>query len=193
MAMPGYSLIDLLVTMAVAGCVMSVSVPRLDGALDTWRTRGAAFFIAERVALTRMQAVHRGANVALRFEPEDGTFRLRAYADGNDNGVRSADIGIGYDPPITPPDRLDHLFPGARFGFIPGARLIDGTAVATGDDPIRFGDARMIASAPAGTATSGTAYIRGRGPVQFAVVVLGATGRARVVRFDPVTRQWLTP
>ena len=117
--MPGYSLIDVLVTMAVAGCVMSISVPRLDGALDAWRTRGAAFFVAERIALTRMQAVHRGANVALRFEAEDGTFRLRAYADGNDNGVRSADIGGGYDPPITPPDRVDHLFPGARFGFIP--------------------------------------------------------------------------
>ena len=191
--MPGYSLIDVLVTMAVAGCVMSISVPRLDAALDAWHARGAAYFLAERVALTRMQAVHRGANVALRFEAEDGTFRLRAYADGNDNGVRSADIGGGYDPPITPPDRVDHLFPGARFGFIPGARLIDGTAVGTSDDPIRFGVTRMIASAPAGTATSGTAYIRGRGPVQFAVVVLGATGRARVMRFDPVTRQWITP
>ena len=191
--MPGYSLIDVLVTMAVAGCVMSISVPRLDAALDAWRARGAAYFLAERVALTRMQAVHRGSNVALRFEAEDGTFRLRAYADGNDNGVRSADIGGGYDPPITPPDRVDHLFPGARFGFIPGARLIDGTAVGTGEDPIRFGVTRMIASAPAGTATSGTAYIRGRGPVQSAVVVLGATGRARVMRFDPVTRQWVTP
>jgi hypothetical protein len=191
--MTGYSLVDLLVTMAVAGCVMSISVPRLDGALDAWRTRAAAFFVAERVSLTRMQAVHRGANVALRFEAEDGTFRLRAYADGNDNGVRSADITGGYDPPITPPDRLDHLFPGARFGFIPGARLIDGTAVGTDDDPIRFGGARMMASAPAGTATSGTVYIRGRGPVQFAVVVLGATGRARVVRFDAMTRQWTPP
>ena len=100
--MSGYSLIDVLVTMAVAGCVMSISVPRLDAALDAWRARGAAYFLAERVALTRMQAVHRGGNVALRFEAEDGTFRLRAYADGNDNGVRSADIGGGYDPPITP-------------------------------------------------------------------------------------------
>jgi type II secretory pathway pseudopilin PulG len=191
--MPGYSLLDVLVTLAVAGCLMSISVPRLDGAVDAWRTRGAAFFVAERVALTRMQAVHRGTNVALRFEPEDGTFRVRAYADGNDNGVRNADIGGGYDPAITPPDRLDHLFPGARFGFIPGARLIDGTAVGVGDDPIRFGAARMMASGPAGTATPGTVYIRGRGPVQFAVVVLGATGRARVVRLDPVTRQWTTP
>jgi len=193
MAMPGYSLVDVLVTVAVAGCVMAMSVPRLDGALDVWRTRGAAFFVAERVGLTRMQSVRRGANVALRFEAEDGTFRLRTYADGNDNGVRGTDISSGYDPPLMAAERLDRLFPGARFGFIEGARLIDGTAVSVGDDPIRFGATRMLACAPAGTATSGTAYIRGRGSVQYAVVVLGATGRARVMRFDPVTRQWTTP
>ena len=192
MAMPGYSLIDVLVTVAVAGCVMAFSVPRLDGALDAWRTRGAAFFVAERVGLTRVQSVRRGANVALRFEAEDGTYRVRTYADGNDNGVRGADITSGYDPPLMPAERLDHLFPGARFGFIDGARLIDGTAVSAGDDPIRFGAARMLACAPSGTATSGTVYIRGRGPVQYAIVVLGATGRARVMRFDPVTRQWTT-
>ena len=191
--MAGYSLLDVLVTMAVVGCVMGVSVPRLEGALDAWRTRGAAFFLAERVGLTRMQAVHRGANVALRFEAEDGTFRLRPYVDGNDNGVRSADILSGFDPPIMPPDRLDHLFQGTRFGFIDGARLIDGTPVVTGDDPIRFGTARMLACSPAGTATAGTMYIRGQGALQYAVVVLGATGRARVLRFNPVTGQWNAP
>jgi hypothetical protein len=191
--MAGYSLLDVLVTMAIAGCVMGVSVPRLEGALDAWRTRGAAFFLAERVGLTRMQAVHRGANVALRFEAEDGAFRLRPYFDGNDNGVRSADILNGYDPPIMPPDRLDQLFPGTRFGFIDGARLIDGTPVAAGDDPIRFGAARMLACSPAGTATAGTMYIRGQGSIQYAVVVFGATGRARVVRFNPVTGQWNAP
>jgi hypothetical protein len=193
MAMAGYSLLDVLVTMAVAGCVMGMSVPRLDGALDAWRTRGAASFVAERIGLTRMQAVHRGANVALRFEAEDGTFRMRAYADGNDNGVRSADIASGYDPPIMPPDRLDHLFPGTRFGFIDGARLIDGTPVAAGDDPIRLGSPRMLACAPTGTVTSGSVYIKGRGTVQFAIVVLGATGRTRIVKFDSVTRQWDAP
>jgi hypothetical protein len=191
--MAGYSLIDILVAVTVGGCVMGISVPRLDGALDAWRTRGAAFFLAERIGLTRMQAIHRGANVALRFEPEGGTFRMRAYADGNDNGVRNADISSGYDSAVMPPDRLDQLFAGTRFGFIPGARLINGTAVAPGDDPIRLGTARMLACAPGGTATSGTVYIRGRGAVQYAVVVLGPTGRTRVVRFDPVTHQWNTP
>jgi type II secretory pathway pseudopilin PulG len=191
--MRGYSLLELLVMVALAGCVAAMSVPRVDGALDAWRTRGAAFFVAARVGLTRMQAVHRGANVALRFEAEDGTFRLRAYADGNDSGVRSADIAAGIDAPLAPAERIDHLFGGVRFGFVAGARLIDGTPVAPGDDPIRVGSARMVACAPSGTASSGTIYLRGRGTSQFAVVVLGASGRTRVTRFDIVTGQWGAP
>ena len=191
--MRGYSLLELLVTMALAGCVAAMALPRVDGALDTWRARGAAFFVAARVGLTRVQAVHRGANVALRFEAEDGTFRLRAYADGNDNGVRSTDIAAGFDVPLAEADRIDHLFSGVRFGFVPGARLIDGTPVAPGDDPIRLGSARMVACTPAGTATSGTIYVRGRRASQFAVVVLGASGRTRVTRFDVATGQWGDP
>ena len=168
-------------------------MPRLGDALDTWRVRGAAFFVAERIGLTRMQAVHRGANVALRFEPEDGTFRLRAYADGNDNGVRSTDITSGYDAPIMPPERLDHLFPGTRFGFIDGARLIDGTPVTAGDDPILVWQ-RADAGVCAGRyGDLGHRLRPGARSGAIGVVVLGATGRTRVVRFDPVTRQWTIP
>jgi len=191
--MRGYSLVDLLVTIAIAGAVAAVSLPRVDAALDEWRSRGAAIYLAQRVALARMQAVHRGANVGIRFEPEDGTYRLRAYADGNDNGVRAADITLGYDQPIATADRLDHLFSGVRLGFIPGARLTDGTVVGPSDDPVRFGSAHIIACAPAGTATSGTLYLRGRGLVQYAVIVLGATGRTRIMRFNVTSGEWGTP
>ena len=191
--MRGYSLIDLLAALAVGGCLTAISVPRLDGAVDAWRTRGAAHYLAGRIGRARMQAVQRGGHVALRFEPEDGTFRLRSYSDGNDNGVRTSDIDSGFDPPIAPAERIDHLFPGTRFGFIEGARLADGTPVAPGDDPIRVGNSRMLVCAPAGTATSGTVYLRGRGRIQFGVVILGATGRTRVVRFNPASGEWGTP
>jgi hypothetical protein len=43
---------------------------------------------------------------------------------------------------------------------------------------------------PSGTATSGTIYIRGRDGSQFAVRVLGATGRTRVLRYLPARKEW---
>jgi hypothetical protein len=44
---------------------------------------------------------------------------------------------------------------------------------------------------PSGGATSGTLYVRGAGAQQYAVRILGATGRSRVLRFDFLARRWL--
>jgi hypothetical protein len=149
--------------------------------------------MASRVALTRMQAVRRNANVGLRFEPLSGTYGMRSYADGNRNGLKTAEISSGVDPAIGPLDRLDQLFPGVTLGFIAGAKLIDGTPVNPGDDPVRFGTTKTVIFSPFGTASSGTVYVRGRGPWQYAVVVLGATGRSRLLQFDPRTGTWSAP
>ena len=42
---------------------------------------------------------------------------------------------------------------------------------------------------PDGSATSGTLYVQGR-RAQYAVRVLGATGRTRVLVYNPGMRQW---
>jgi hypothetical protein len=58
-------------------------------------------------------------------------------------------------------------------------------------DGIRVGSSRILTLGPDGTATSGTLYLHGRRG-QYAVRVLGATGRTRVLRFDTGTGRWLT-
>ena len=49
----------------------------------------------------------------------------------------------------------------------------------------------LMSFTPLGTASSGTLYLRGRDGSQYAVRVLGATGRTRVLRYEPVTRTWV--
>jgi hypothetical protein len=191
--MRGISLVEVLVGLLLLSVVSAIAVPQVDRIVDHWRTRGAAFFTGSRVALTRMRAVQRNVNVGLRFVPAGAAYSMRAYADGNGNGVRAADIASGADPAIDGADRLDQLFPGVTFGFVPGARLIDGTEAADGDDPIRLGAGNTLVFSPAGTATSGTLYLRGRGRWQYAVVILGATGRTRVLRFEPSSGSWSSP
>ena len=44
---------------------------------------------------------------------------------------------------------------------------------------------------PLGTASSGTLYLRGRDGSEYAVRVLGATGRTRVLRYEAITRTWV--
>ena len=191
--MRGFTLLEVLVVILLLGTVCAITVPQVDRIVDHWRTRGAASFMASRVALTRMQAVRRNANVGLRFVPAGASFSMRVYADANRNGLRTAEIQSGMDPALGPPDRLDDLFPGVTLGFIAGARLIDGTAVAPGADPVRLGTSNTVVFSPFGTATSGTVYLRGRESWQYAVVVLGATGRSRVLEYDVRTRTWSAP
>jgi type II secretory pathway pseudopilin PulG len=188
----GYSLPAVMVVLAIVGATAAMAIPETLNAVDAWHARGAAFFVASRVALTRMQAVHRQTNVALQFVADDLGHVMRPFADANGNGVRTAEIAAGVDHPILPPERLDHLFPGARFGFIEGARLIDGAPAGPGSDAIRLGASDLLSFSPMGSCTPGTLYIRGRTQVQYAVVVLGATGRSRVLRFDAAARRWNT-
>ena len=191
--MRGFSLVEMLIALLLVATLCAIAVPQVDRVVDHWRTRGAAFFMGSRVALTRMRAVQRNANVGLRFEAAGTAYSMRTYADGNRNGLRSAEIATGVDPAVEPADWLDELFPGVAFGFVPGARLIDGTDVGPGDDPIRLGGTNTLVFSPLGTASSGTVYVRGRASWQYAVVILGATGRSRVLRFEPSTRTWTAP
>jgi hypothetical protein len=44
---------------------------------------------------------------------------------------------------------------------------------------------------PNGSSSSGTVYVHGRQRSQYAVRVLGATGRVRVLKFVEASRQWV--
>jgi hypothetical protein len=136
-----------------------------------------------------MQAVHRGAKVALRFDPST-PYGFQAFLDGDGDGVRSVDIASGRDPAIDLAQTIPSQFTGVSFGFVPGCPLSDGTSVSPGADPIRIGSSRLLVFAPSGTATSGTLYLRGRLEIGYAVVILGATGRTRLLACSPTTGKW---
>lgn len=189
--MRGMSLIELLVTMTLAITAMAIAIPIVDRMRQDGQVRGAAFQLLARCGWLRIAAVHRGANVALRVLPAGESWTAQAYVDGDGDGVRSADISAGRDPALGPPVDVNALFPGARFGFVPGCPLVDGTPVADGQNPVRIGSARMVVFSPDGASSGGTLYLRG-GPLAsgYAVVILGATGRTRLLRCLPGTGRW---
>jgi hypothetical protein len=159
-----------------------VALPQVLAGIDRSRTHAAARFLASRMALARVQAVARGAIVALRFVEDASGVVFRTYVDGNGNGVRTREITSGVDVPIAEPAWLPELFPGVRFA------LSIGGAPA---DAIQVGASGILSFTPTGTATSGSVYVRGREGTQFAVRVLGATGRVRVLRYDTERREFV--
>lgn len=173
--------------MAVAGLILvltATAIPSLLGTVDRSRGYAAARYLAGRLTLVRTQAVNRGVTVALVFQRDRRGISYRAYRDGNRNGVLTRDIRRGIDAPIEEVVRLGALFPGVEFGTTPSVPL---------DDPIRLGGSDILSFTPSGTATSGTLYLRGRDGTQWAVRILGATARTRVLRYRREGDEWVEP
>ncbi len=188
--MRGQSLTELLIILALTITVGAIAVPSISRAVDETRLRGAAFHMASRLALLRVQAVRRYANVALRFTPDGNDYRYQTYGDGDGDGVRSADIATGRDPALDAADAIGNHFAGVTFGFLAGCPLVDGTAVPPGANAVRIGSSGLLTFAPSGTATSGTLYLRGRTDIAYAIVILGVTGRTRLLRCSAGTGTW---
>lgn len=190
MAEKGLSLIELLFAVAVAATLAAISIPVSTTTLDEFRGRAAARHVAQQVTRLRTEAVKRSAFVALRFVASGSDYTYAPYFDGNGNGVRAADITSGADSSLSPPQMLTWNFPGVRFGIAVGVPDADNQPV-TSQDGLRIGSARILSLSPNGSATPGTLYMVSARGAQFAVRVLGPTGRTRVLKFDRVSNRWV--
>ncbi len=187
----GFTLIETLFVIAILITLTAIAIPLLLTGIDEYRTAAAARYLAGRFRLARMEAVRRSATVAIRFE-ESGVVRYASFLDGNHNGVRTADIEKGVDRQLTDFERIGDQFPGVTFGILGGVPVIGSASPTAGDsDPLQIGRSGIMSFTPDGCATSGTVYLRGRGKVQLAVRVLGATARTRVMKFEPASREWV--
>lgn len=186
----GFTLIELLFTVATLATLVGIALPMLLTGIDDYRTGMAAGYFAGRVRSARMDAVRRSRAVAFKFEAGAPDYTYTPYADGNRNGVRTADIERGADSAIGPAERIGDHFSEVRFGLLPGIPDADGGPRGNGDG-VRIGSARILTLSPDGTATAGTLYIQGR-RAQYAVRVLGVTGRTRVLKFDAGERTWIS-
>jgi prepilin-type N-terminal cleavage/methylation domain-containing protein len=186
---PGFSLIELLFSMAIAGTLTAVAVPQGLRALDDFRTRSAARYLAAQLLDARFAAIKQWNTRGLRFEPVGTDYRMSAVADGNHNGLRTSEIQRGVDKTLGEPERIDAHFSGVAFGILDGVPDADGQP-ANGADGVRLGASKVLSLNPDGTASSGTLYIHGRDRSQYAVRILGVTGRIRVLKFDFVKGRW---
>jgi prepilin-type N-terminal cleavage/methylation domain-containing protein len=187
----GYSLLEILMAITIMVIVGGAAIPLAHHSVDRSRAAGAARYMAGRMALTRFEAVRRSACVAIRFTEEADGYRMQVFVDGNRNGVMTADIAAGIDRPITSGEQLDYHFSGIGFRIQPDVTGIDPGPFNTGD-PIQIGSSTLLSFSPTGSSTSGTLFISSVRGNQFAVRLLGATGRTRILEFSFGARQWVS-
>ena len=182
---------ELAVVLGLCATGAATVLPQLLTGLDDARVAGAARYLSSRLAESRLDAIARTREVAVRFAPANGTYSFTVYIDGNRNGVQTRDIQRGIDKPVRGPEMLGDNFRSVVFGTQPGLPPIDAGGAAPGSDPIKLGAGNSVSFSPRGSATSGTIYLTGPSRAQYAVRVSGVTGKIRVYRFVAGSGKWL--
>lgn len=191
----GYQLIELLLVLAISSLILAVGVPPLMRLAAKLRVELAAAEVASTFRIAHAFAIRHGANVGVKFRvSENGIVTWALYRDGDDDGVRTADIDDGVDPQVLPSRRLAQLGRGVTFGFPPGRAPRDpGDArrrLDRLDDPIRFNRSDIASFDHLGTSTPGSVYLTDGTRFLAAARVFGRTGKVGVIAYDAETERW---
>ncbi len=76
----GFSLLELLMVLAIAALVAAVTIPSLPGALDSARLRGSAGEVRAALNLARTLAVSDARNRSVSFDLESGRYVIEGDA-----------------------------------------------------------------------------------------------------------------
>jgi prepilin-type N-terminal cleavage/methylation domain-containing protein len=194
-ASKGFTLAELLVVLAVVGIAVSVGIPSAAAIRESGRAEAGARVIAAELSAQRWKGVTGHGTRGLQFRRLAGGWAWREVADGNGNGLRTAEITRGIDRAVSPDVRLESLVEHVTIGIPPGGPYPEappGTGLlGDTDDPVRFGASDLVSFGPLGTASSGTLYVTDRKNGFCAIVLFGPSSRLRVWRYLPGENRWM--
>jgi type II secretory pathway pseudopilin PulG len=191
----GFQLYELLVVLTILSLSATAGIPRVLEWTRHLKVDSAAHELVGVLRLARSYAVRYGTRVGVKFRPDSKlgvTFTI--YRDGDGDGVRTADIVSGDDPPIGPPRQLGHFGSYVRFGFPPGPAPRDpgnpSSRLDRLDDPIRFNRSDIASFDHLGTSTPGSLYLTDGRALLSVVRLFGRTGKVKILRYDAKTERW---
>ena len=196
-SLPGFSLLELMIVMALCGCLALFAADALRQWTQTEQERMVIQRFTALITRVRYLAVREGVHTGI-FPLGDGSekrLRVRLCRDGNGNGLRRREIESGVDPCETRPYDLfldDRVFPGFLPGNIP--EIPPGRGRMDKGDPIRWGSPRAIICNPWGLCTSSrTCWVAPRRPAMVCVKIIGHLGEYETWRFHSDGTWHLSP
>ncbi|MEP6769129.1 MAG: GspH/FimT family pseudopilin [Acidobacteriota bacterium] len=186
----GFSIVELLLAMVVAATVMGLAAPGLANLQSSISVRSAAGEVGTAFYRARSLAISRNRYVGLKFVRNGDRYEWTVYADGNGNGVRTADIGRGIDRPVarftwTHGDVHPSILQGIPVPDPDGSGFLD-----RADDPIRFNGSDICSFSPIGECTPGSVYLADGRDRMAVLRVYGRTGKMRTLYYRRGERTW---
>jgi prepilin-type N-terminal cleavage/methylation domain-containing protein len=191
----GYSLVELIVSLAIMGFIALVALPALGNLLRKTALRAAIERIHSLMLLTQEEAVALQKKRAIKFIREDGrAWSCAIYDDGDGDGVRNDDIAKGTDPLARGPESLISPNALATIAIDPdGLPDPDGGRIPPESSPVRFNRSSLCSFAPDGSCTPGSVYLHAIGGGSAVVRCSGDGGCLTILVIDKGEKKWRFP
>jgi prepilin-type N-terminal cleavage/methylation domain-containing protein len=121
-ASKGYTLVELVAVLAILAMAVAVALPAAAMLRDGGRAAAGARTMATLLSAQRWKSVAAHRVRGLQFRRDASGWTWREVADGNGNGLRTAEITRGIDPILSVDDALGRKVQNVTLG-IPTRRL----------------------------------------------------------------------
>lgn len=167
----GFTLVELLITIVVAGIILSVAVPQLNGYIHQNRFNGAVMDVLGAMRQARSTAVEKNANIVFKVDLDD-----RSYQAFLDNGAGSVDGDMNGVPDSAKNNQLDFGEEVVLSGILPdGVKFV--SAAFGGNTHFHF-DSRGFPLNDVNGLTNGLVALTGK--KGSATIELIASGHSRI-------------
>ena len=186
----GYTLIELLVIIAIVGLILGVAYPNFLKMQRRVALKSAAGELRAIFHLTRMRAISRGLHVGVKFVLLGGAWHFATYEDGDRDGVRNDDIKKGVDKMVARPREVFSQSRIVTIGLIDvPVKDPDGDVVKSA---VTFNQSTLCSFSQDGTATPGTIFITDNDGDLWCVRVYGASAKVTALRYDRAKKRWVS-
>lgn len=156
----GFTLVELVVTLAIFGIMLAIALPSFLSYLPTMRLKGAARDISSTLQSARMEAVSRNTNCNVSFDINNKSYTVSCT---DITTTLSTDISFGWGTDVNKDIGGDSL---------------PSDGIALNNDTCYF--------ASRGTVSAGSIYIKNTKNESYAVVI-SSGGRVDIRRWDGTT------